>query len=150
MNNFKLILFILITGLSVSLIFAQQNKITKLDNTKQENVSAKVILTEIEKGISRGNVDALSKNLSPQTYFSLSNGTRGYYSSNQAYYILEDFFKMYQVVTFRFQTVQAEEGNPYATGTYVYEFKGKRVSAQVYISLKNIGKSWKITQITFN
>ena len=150
MNNFKLILFILITGLSVSLIFAQQNKITKIDNTRQENVSAKVILTEIERGISKGNVDELSRNLSPQTYFSLSNGTRGYYSSNQAYYILEDFFKMYQVVTFRFQTVQADEGNPYATGIYVYEFKGKRVSAKVYISLKNIGKSWKITQITFN
>jgi hypothetical protein len=150
MNNFKLILFFLLTGLSVSLIFAQQNKITKMDNSRQENVSAKVILTEIERGISKGNVDELSRNLSPQTYFSLSNGTRGYYSSNQAYYILEDFFKMYQVVTFRFQTVQAEEGNPYATGTYVYEFKGKRVSAQVYISLKNIGKSWKITQITFN
>jgi hypothetical protein len=150
MNNFKLILFILITGLSVSLIFAQQNKITKMDNSRQENVSAKVILTEIERGISKGNVDELSKNLSPQTYFSLSNGTRGYYSSNQAYYILEDFFKMYQVVTFRFQTVQADEGNPYATGIYVYEFKGKRVSAKVYISLKNIGRSWKITQITFN
>ncbi len=149
MKNLNLIIIILIAGLSVSLI-AQQNKITKLDNTKQENISAKVILTEIERGISKGNVDELSHHLSPQTYFSLSNGTRGYYSSNQAYYILEDFFKMYQVVTFRFQTVQAGEGNPYATGTYVYEFKGKRVSAQVYISLKNTGKSWKITQITFN
>jgi len=150
MKNFNLILFILITGLSVSLIFAQEAKITKIENVKQESISAKVILTQIERGISKGNVDELSKHLCPQTYFSLSNGTRGYYSSNQAYYILEDFFKMYQVITFRYQTIQAGEGNPYATGTYLYEFKGKRVSAQVYISLKNIGKSWKITQITFN
>jgi hypothetical protein len=150
MKIYNLIFLILITGLSVSLIFAQENKTTKVDNVRQENSSAKVILGEIEKGISKGNVDELSRYLSPHTYFSLSNGTRGYYSSNQAYYILEDFFKMYQVVTFRYQTVQAEEGNPYATGTYQYEFKGKRISAQVYISLKNTGKGWKITQITFN
>jgi hypothetical protein len=149
MKNFILILFILIAGLSVSLLFAQ-GEITKIENDRQENGSAKVILTEIEKGISKGNVDELTRYLSHQTYFSLSNGTRGYYSSNQAYYILEDFFKLYQVVTFRFQNIQTGEGNPYATGTYVYEFKGKRVSSQVYISLKNIGKSWKITQITFN
>jgi len=150
MKNFYLILFLLIILLSVSMIFAQENKVTKTENIRQENISAKVILAEIERGISKGNVDELSKHLSPKTYFSLSNGTRGYYSFNQAYYILEDFFKVYQVVTFRYQTVQADEGNPYATGTYVYEFKGKRLSTQVYISLKNTGKNWKITQITFN
>jgi len=150
MKNFYFILFILVTGLSVPLIFAQENKVTNTDNIRQENISVKVILDEIERGISKGNVDELSKHLSPKTYFSLSNGTRGYYSFNQAYYILEDFFKVYQVVSFRYQTVQAVEENPYATGAYVYEFKGKRVSTQVYISLKNTGKNWKITQITFN
>jgi hypothetical protein len=112
--------------------------------------SAKVILNEIENNIAKGNVAALSKNLSPLTYFSLSNGIRGYYSSNQAYYILEDYFKIYQVVSFRFHSLQAEDGNPYATGIYYYQYKGKRETAQVYISLKNTGKSWKIIQITFN
>ena len=150
MKNFNLIYFILIVGLSVSLLFSQENKISKSDYSIQENNSAKIIFATIEKGIAKGNVDELSRLLSPKTYFSLSNGTRGYYSSNQAYYILSDFFKMYQVITFKYQTVQAGEGNPYATGTYVYEFKGKRVSAEVYIALKNTGKIWKITQITIN
>jgi hypothetical protein len=105
---------------------------------------------DIENSIAKGNINSLFKNLSPLTYFSLSNGIRGYYSSNQAYYILEDFFKIYQVISFRFHSIQAEDGNPYATGIYFYQFKGKRESSQVYISLKNTGKSWKITQITFN
>ena len=149
MKNFYLIFFILIIGLSVCLIHAQDNNIAKFDNKKQRN-PAEVVLTEIEDGIANGNVAALFKHLSPQTYFSLTSGIRGYYSSNQAYYILEDFFKIYHVVSFRFHSIQAEEENPYATGIYFYEFKGKRETAQVYISLKNMGKSWKVIQITFN
>ena len=149
MRNFYLISFTLIIGLSVCIIHAQDNKITKFDNNKQMN-SAEIILTDIEGGIAKGNIAALFKHLSPQTYFSLTNGIRGYFSSNQAYYVLEDFFKIYHVISFRFQSIQAEEENPYATGIYSYDFKGKRETAHVYISLKNSGKSWKIIQITFN
>jgi hypothetical protein len=149
MNNFYLICFVLVVGLSVSRIHAQNNYLNKIDNSRQKN-PAELVLTEIEKGIAKGNVPAIFSHLSPQTYFSLTNGIRGYYSSNQAYYILEDFFKVYHVISFRFHSIQSEEGNPYATGIYSYEFKGKRESAQVYISLKNTGKSWKIIQITFN
>src|ERR1035437_542723 len=101
MKFFYLILFVLIAACSFCPIYAQFNKITNLDHNKMQN-SAKAILTEIENDIAKGNVAALSKNLSPLTYFSLSNGIRGYYSSNQAYYILEDYFKIYQVVSFKF------------------------------------------------
>ena len=149
MKNFYLISFVLIFGLSVRSIHAQNNEISKVDNNSQIN-SAEVILTEIESGIAKGNFAVIYKHLSPQTYFSLTNGIRGYYSSNQAYYILEDFFKVYQVLSFKFHSLQIDKGNPYATGIYYYEFKGKRETAQVFISLKNTGKSWKIIQVTFN
>jgi len=136
-------------GLSSCFIYAQDNKANKSDYSNQGN-SAEVILSEIEDGIAKGNITELFKHLSSHTYFSLTNGIRGYYSSNQAYYILEDFFKIYHVLSFRFHSKQIEEENPYATGIYFYEFKGKRETAQAYISLKNTGKSWKIIQITFN
>jgi hypothetical protein len=149
MKNFYLIFFVLIIGLFVSINYAQYNKVSESDKNRQGN-PAEVIFAEIEAGIAKGNVPALFKHLSPQTYFSLISGIRGYYSSNQAYYILEDFFKIYQVISFKFHSLQTENGNPYATGIYFYEFKGKRQTAQVYISLKNMGKIWKIIQITFN
>ncbi|MDR3668441.1 MAG: DUF4783 domain-containing protein [Ignavibacteriaceae bacterium] len=149
MKNFYPISFILIVILSTCLIQAQNKELSKSDSNKQKN-SAYLILTEIEEGIARGNIAIISRHLSPQTYFSLTNGIRGYFSSNQAYYILEDFYKVYQVLSFKFHSIQTENGNPYATGIYFYEFKGKRETAQVYVSLKNIGKSWKIIQITFN
>ena len=149
MKNFYLISLILSAILFVGIIHAQNKELTNSDSNRQKN-SAAVILTEIESGIAKGNIAEIFRHLSPQTYFSLTNGIRGYFSSNQAYYILEDFFKVYQVLSFKFHSVQTENGNPYATGIYFYELKGKRERAQVYISLKNIGKSWKIIQITFN
>jgi hypothetical protein len=147
-KNFYLILFLLVLYPTVWLIYPQDNKYAKPETGKHDE--ARVVLTQIEKNITEGNVAGLAKSLSPLTYFSLSNGIRGYYSSNQAYYILEDFFKVYQVLSFKFHNIQAQDGNPYATGIYFYQLKGKRESAQVYVSLKNTGKSWKVIQITFN
>jgi len=149
MKNFYLISFLLVVGLSFCMVHAQNKEVSGFNYNSQRN-SAQIILTNIEGGITKGNISEIFKNLSPQTYFSLTNGIRGYFSSNQAYYILEDFFRVYQVISFKFHSIQTENGNPYATGIYMYEFKGKRQTAQVYISLKNVGKSWKIIQITFN
>jgi hypothetical protein len=108
------------------------------------------IFRDIEAGISQGRVASIAKYFSPQTYFSFTNGVSGYYSANQAYYVLQDFFNIYQALSFKLNNIHSDETNPYATGVYNYELKGKRGTAQVYISLKNTGGSWRIIQITFN
>lgn len=133
--------------------FGQVNNFNtgKTFKTESKQKSAALnIFAEIEEGISKGNIQAVSKHLSNQTYFSFSNGINGYYSNNQAFYVLEDFFKMNQVISFRFQNTQADENNSYATGIFTYENKGKRHQSQVYISLTQVGKTWKINQITVN
>ena len=105
---------------------------------------------KIESAISTGNVSALSSYFSSRTYFSLSNGVSGYFSTNQAYYILEDYFKIYHVISFRFNNIQTAEDKPYGIGVYNFEFKGKRDNSKVYVSLKSENDNWKITQITIN
>jgi hypothetical protein len=143
---YNLFLLIIFLGSSSA---QERNYLNKFDSSK--NVAVKQnIFNNIESAISQGNVSALSGYLTSQTYLSLSNGIRGYYSSNQAYYVLEDFFKIYNVTSFRFNNLNSAERTPYATGVYNYVYKGKRNSAQVYISLNKIGKNWKITQITIN
>jgi hypothetical protein len=130
---------------------AQENNfLNKMDSSGKKAAKVQIVFNQIESAISSGNVSALSNYLSSQTYLSLSNGSRGYYSDNQAFYILEDFFKIFNVTSFRFDNLNSAENTPYATGVYSYEYKGKRNSAQVYISLKKTGSSWKITQITIN
>lgn len=117
------------------------------DSTQSE---CRKVFTDISDGIANQDVESIARYFSPQTYLSLSNGISGYYSSNQAYYVLEDFFKIYRVTAFRFNNIQADSNNPYATGEYQFEYRGKRDLAQVYIALKKTGKNWKITQITIN
>lgn len=130
-------------------ISAQNNFSSSLKNNKQDNECSNVF-SEISQGIEKQSVEEIARYFSSQTYLSLSSGVSGYYSSNQAYYILEDFFKIYRVTGFRFDNIQAGSNNPYATGEYQFEYRGQRDVAQVFIALKKAGKNWKITQITIN
>lgn len=150
--NKKILFLLLVCLISFSAVAQDKRYINKLDSSRlaEKSNTAQVILTDIEAGINKGDVSRFSKFLDSQTYFSLSNGISGYYSANQAFYVLEDFFKLYQVISFRLKNIKSNSDNPYATGEYYYELKGKKDTAQVYISLKFAGNTWKITQITIN
>ena len=111
---------------------------------------SRTVFKEIEEGVSGGNVEKFSSYFSSQTYLSRSNGASGYYSANQAYYVLQDYFKINRASTFRFVTIYEEGDSPYATGVYTHEHRGRKNSTQVFVSLKFQSNSWKITQITFN
>lgn len=142
--------FILKIFLGGSVSAQEKNFLNKFDTSKHAVTTTQIIFNRIESAIAQGNVNLLSSYLDSQTYLSLSNGIRGYYSSNQTYYVLEDFFRIYKVASFHFNNLNANENVPYAIGVYSYEFKGKRNTAQAYISLKKTGNSLKITQITIN
>ncbi len=146
------ILFVLVLFFSFgTLSQAQERKQVENINNQDGNVTAESAFEKIESSITAGNVEMLSGYFSSQMYLSLSNGISGYYSSNQAYYVLEDFFKNYRVMDFKFNNIKnGEEGNVYATGLYNYILNEKRESAQAYVSIKLTGKKWKITQLTIN
>jgi len=119
-------------------------------NNKQNDLKISNIFSDIEIALSKGDVDKLSVYFSHQTYFSLANGKNGYFSSNQAYYILEDFFSNYRAISFKFNNINTKGASPYSSGTYIYEFRGMKKVSKTYISLKNMGGNWKISQITIN
>ncbi len=150
LNFLQILIVVVFLSFFSGINFAQQNRLHSKLKNKDQKQSVYVVFNQIENAILGNDVSVVANLLSPQTYFSLSNGISGYYSSNQAYYVLEDFFKIYRVTSFKLNNIQPDENNPYATGVYGYEFRGKRDAAQVYISLKNMGGSWKITQITIN
>ncbi len=122
----------------------QDNK----DFTRNEQVVN--VVKKIQDAIVNKDISTLVDHLSSQTYFNLPNGISGYYSSNQAYFVLEDFLKTYRVTSFNFAEINTKNNTPFATGTYDYDFKGNRNSAHIYLQLRNTGKNWRITQITIN
>ncbi len=132
------------------LTFGQEKEQFDKANLHGLKDSSHSIFDEIEKGISSGKIETFSRFFNPQIYLSLSNGVNGYYSSNQAFYVLAEYFKTHQIVSFKFDDIQEEDSGMYATGSYNFLVKGKRDFAQVYISLKHSNKKWKINQITIN
>ena len=107
-------------------------------------------LASVEIGIQMGRVSELSHFIDNQIYLNLSYGITGYYSSNQAYYVLADFFKSHRIISIDFDNSLSNNSNPIAIGNCQYLNKNKHESAQIYISLKFINKKWKLTQITIN
>ena len=145
----KIIILILILILGQQ-IFAQEYPIKNDLKSNSQNTMAYEILEEVEMGISKTKLSAISKHLSSQIYLSFLNGVSGYYSANQAYYVLENFINEYKVISFKFSSFSFNTVTPFAKGTYYYEYKGNRSEAKVYLTMKLTGKSWKITQISIN
>jgi len=137
--------------LAYSLVtFAQNEKFIQNFKTGSKTDSNFIVISEIEESIKNADVIKLARFINSKTYFSLMGNVNGYYTTNQAFYLLEDFFKVYKVQSFRFNQVNSYENNPYATGIFYYENKGRRSKAQVYVSLKRIGENWIISQLSIN
>ena len=140
----------MITGSFFHPVFSQHNNLQKSLSSSEEIKVQTLILNEIEEGIINNDVEAFSRYFSSQPYISLINGVNGYYSSNQTYYILEDFFNSFKVISFRFAEKKTDESVAYGKGEYYFEKKGKREIAKLYITLNKTGSRWFITQISIN
>lgn len=148
-RTYKIVLILIFSFLGYNLNAQEAKFFNRLDSS-QRYERTKNIFDEIETGISSGRAASISPFLSSQTYLSFSNGINGYYSPNQTYYIIEDYFKIYKVISFKLQNIKINETVPYATGIYYFDHRGKRGTARVYISLNRSGKNWKISQLTIN
>ncbi|MCW8804559.1 MAG: DUF4783 domain-containing protein, partial [Ignavibacteriaceae bacterium] len=131
-------------------LFAQHNNLQQNLNNGGKIKIQTVIFNDIESGIISNDVKKFSQYFSSQPYISLVNGVNGYYSSNQAYYIIEDFFNSFKIVSFKMEETKTEGSVSYGKGNYYYEKKGKRQIAHLYITLSKSGNKWYITQISIN
>ena len=145
MKKFFILIIIL---LSTQTFIAQDNQLQRHLNSNSLSTQAYGLLDDFEKGISDTKTSNISSYLASQVYLSFLNGVSGYYSSNQAYYVIEKFLNEYKVISFRFNKFKLNTTAPFAIGTYYYERKGNRLDAKVYVTLKFTSKSWQITQIS--
>jgi len=131
-------------------LFAQHNNLQQNINNGNKVKIQTIIFNDIESGIASNDVKKFSQYFSSQPYISLVNGVNGYYSSNQAYYIMEDFFNSFKVVSFKMEETKSEGAVSYGKGDYYFEKKGRRELAHLYITLSKSGNKWYITQISIN
>jgi hypothetical protein len=121
-------------------------------HTAQELKSkeAQKLLIKIEEGLNSGSVDKFSNYFDERCYISLSSNISGYYSANQAYYIIKDYFSVYKPISFNFNFSSTDTDNPFAAGNLKYNNKGIRGNAIVFVTLHYVSNKWLISQITIN
>jgi len=118
------------------------------DKSQQPNPAP--VFENIISGIEAGSVSTIANYFGKQIYISLNSGERGYYSSNQAYYVLQNYFSIYRPIDFRVSTRLTNSLTPYCAGKLIYSFKGVKETVQVYIGLSWTNDNWEINQITIN
>lgn len=109
---------------------------------------AQSILEEVETGLGANDIERFSKHFASKVYISLLTGQKGYFSSEQSFFILRNFLRNYTPASFSYYSTNYEANNPYGVGTLRYSNLGKRGEAQVYIALARIDSRWRISQIT--
>lgn len=145
---FNIIIAILLVGVNQSAA-QEENFKQNLSNGNKVKIQS-IIFRDIESGITANDVKKFSQYFSSQPYISLINGVNGYYSSNQAFYILEKFINEYHVVSLKLEEGKTEGSVSYGKGDYQYEKKGRRESAHLYVTLSKSGTKWYITQLSIN
>ena len=137
----------LLFGLCIGLILFNCNPTLAQESKNRE---ANLLFIKIEEGLSTGAVDKFSKYFAGKNYISLTNGSSGYYSANQSYYVIKDFLSVYQPISFKITNSVIDTANPFASGTLKFNNKGIRGTATVFVSLQYVDNQWRISQITIN
>ena len=109
---------------------------------------ARELLLGSKDAISSGNIRYLRPHLGQKVYLNLFTGINGYYSGEQAFLILESLFSTYMPISFSFSSRNFSIRNPYGFGPLTYERRGKRETAEMFLSLANVRGEWVINQIT--
>jgi len=105
------------------------------------------VFDNVRSGLNNGSVGSFSDMLGPRVSIDLRGGESGYFSSNQAYYVLERYMQANRISDLTFSTMEESAGVPFATGRTTIVKKGMKENAQVYVSLTQVGGRWVISQI---
>lgn len=141
----KLILFTILGALLVGV--DSVNAFTIGDQDSSELLTQHLALfDQIEKGLVAGDVRSFSRYFGHEVFLNLRGTESGYFSGNQAFYILQNFFASRRTVRFKFTTFDQTDSVPYATGGGSFVLKGKVETLQIYVALARKNESWVITQ----
>ncbi len=105
------------------------------------------VFENVRNGLNSGNISSFSELFGPQVHVNLRGGESGYFSSSQAYYVLENYLRANRFSGLQYGTMEQSGDTPFATGRADLDQKGMKEAAQVYISLTQAGGRWVISQI---
>ena len=118
----------------------------KKTEVSSQKLAQRKILEDIQAGIAKGDASLFADHLGQQVYLSLKGSEGGYYSGNQALYVLQGFFSVHRLISFAFSTRGEAANSPFATGRGFFTVRGLHESAQVYVSLTRSEGRWVVAE----
>lgn len=131
---------------SNDVLYGQGSKATVVQNDAGDSDSPAKLFKSIEEGIAAGNIRTISNYFDKQVNLNLRSLENGYYSANQTYVILQNYFSSRKIVSFKFTSRSMDEGSPYATGGATVRTKGTNEIVQIFIALTRVDHRWVIRQ----
>ncbi len=119
---------------------------SSLRDQRKPVAEVKTLFERIEQGIAGGTVSMFGSDFAKQVSMSIGGGENGYFSTSQAFSILQNYFSNHKPIQFSFSRMNEGAAVPFATGRLSFLAKGNRESAQVYVSLKKQDSEWVISQ----
>lgn len=113
---------------------------------KPQQAEVRKVFGQIEQGIVNASLNSSSANFAQQVFVNMSDGESGYFSANQTVSILQRFLSNRTSLSFEFSRFNDTGPAPYATGRLTSVSRGRRESAQIYVSLRHQASRWVITQ----
>jgi len=142
------IFYILGLLISQANAFPDQHDLSGLDNDYliAQGTNGEEVFRSVQQSIVRGDFDELTRHFGRHIYLNIRSIESGYYSANQAQFVVQNFFAVHKPISFSFTTYGESGGSPYATGRGSINVKGNREYIQVYVSLVKQKDRWVISQ----
>lgn len=119
------------------------------DEVQDEAARARTAIRSIEDAITQRDLQQLARSFSSKVYLTLFTGENGWYSAEQSYFILRNFFATHTPLSLVLTPSGGAGGAPYGVGTLHYMTRGRRASAQIFVSLvRGENGEFKLNQIT--
>ena len=104
------------------------------------------LFNDIERGIILSPLGLTLVQFAQQVFVNMPGGESGYFSANQTASILQRYFSSRTSLSFEFSRFSDMGSTPYATGRLNFTSRGRRESAQIYVSLRYQDSRWVISQ----
>jgi len=119
-----------------------------LADAGNDTSEARQALGAIDAALSTGEARAMLRFFHTKVFLTLLSGENGYYSAEQSYFILRNFFAAHNSTGFSWTGANLSERSAWGVGTLRYLKPGQRGNAQVFVSLTRGDQGWRINQLT--
>jgi len=120
--------------------------VKELQSRTTYQADARKLFAVIEQSIANSSLTSVSTHFAQQVFVNMSGGESGYFSANQTVSILQRYCSSRTSLAFEFSRFSDIGSTPFATGRLTCNSRGRRESAQVYVSLRFQDSRWVISQ----